>query len=290
MKSHWKLLMCAIGALIACGALPGCDDSTRPSSDREAPASPAAVTSITGDGEVILQWYPNGEWDLAGYRIYRNGQREGNYQRIGWAPAGVEGYADRDVLNGTTYWYAVSAVDEAGNESPLSRNEVFDTPRPEGRDVALSAQSVNPNDCAFDFSRYQVTDYNDPDADIAYISDASGRWMFALDVQGQPTTEIQDLGYHRSMDDVSWAPDQGWSPRAAVELIPGHIYVVLTRNDNFAKFRVTALAPDGVVFDWAYQVAQNNRELREGDPVVPVGQAARSTKTRLSVAGGPRGG
>jgi hypothetical protein len=48
----------------------------------------------------------------------------------------------------------------------------------------------------------------------------------------------------------------------------GHCYVVWTRDDHYAKFRVTDIqpaaggVPDRVVFDWAYQVDPGNRELR----------------------------
>ncbi len=95
--------------------------------------------------------------------------------------------------------------------------------------------------------------------------------MYALDVEGMPLTEIQDAGYHLYMDDVGWAPPDGWSPRGAVELIEGHIYVVWTRDDHYAKFRVTSLAPGRVIFDWAYQTAQGNQELKTQEPVVPAG-------------------
>lgn len=269
MKVHWRALLVASGLVVAGGLWSGCDESTRPSTDRMPPSSPAAVTSITGDGEVILEWYPNGEWDLAGYRIYRNDQAEGMYERIGWVPAGVETYVDRDVRNGLTYWYAVSAVDQDGNESELSRNEVFDTPRPEGRGAVLTEYSFDPRYCAWDFSTYSVVDYQDLAADMAYVLDQTGAWMLALDVPNAPLTEIQDMGYHASMDDISWAPIDGWSPTGAVELIPGHVYVVLTRDDHFAKFRVTDLTTDRVQFDWAYQIDRQNRELWASETVVP---------------------
>ena len=53
----------------------------------------------------------------------------------------------------------------------------------------------------------------------------------------------------------------GWSPTGSVELIVGHCYIVWTRDDNYAKFRVVALTSDAVTFDWAYQTARGNREL-----------------------------
>jgi len=229
------------------------------------------VDSITGDEEVIVVWYPNSEWDLSGYRVYRNNRPEGAYDRIAWVPAGRSEYADRDVENGVTYYYAVSAVDNNANESDLSSGLVDDTPRPEGRDLRLHNYYSDPEHqrCAYDFSLFQVTDYDDPDADIAYVDDGTnGAWMFGLeDPPGSGVfTELQDAGF-LGMDDLSVAPPEGWSPRAAVELIEGHTYAVWTRDDNYAKFRVVELHSTDVVIDWAYQVDPGNQELRE---VVPV--------------------
>jgi hypothetical protein len=44
-------------------------------------------------------------------------------------------------------------------------------------------------------------------------------------------------------------------------LIPGHCYLVWTRDNHYAKFRVTGLSPTVVSFDWAYQTDPGNPEL-----------------------------
>ena len=41
-------------------------------------------------------------------------------------------YVDDDVRNGSTYFYAVSAYDYDANESELTPEQVYDTPRPSG--------------------------------------------------------------------------------------------------------------------------------------------------------------
>jgi hypothetical protein len=78
---------------------------------------PSVPTGLTGTAanpvEVDLHW--NASSDVAGvtgYRVYRDGAL---YQSIG----NVTTYADT-VAAGSTHKYAVSAVDGAGNESPLS--------------------------------------------------------------------------------------------------------------------------------------------------------------------------
>ncbi len=272
--------MCVIAVLaLLILAAAGCDDSSSKPIDREAPAVPRGVTSITGDQEVTILWYPNSEWDLAGYRVYRSLTASGTYPRIGFVEATGSDYwasfIDRNVSNGTTYYYAVSAVDRDGNESDLSPEAVKDTPRPAGQGLRLSSYETNPHDSAYDFSRYTVTDYDDRDADMAFIhSPDSGEFMIGLNDPDDPQhpeyfTELQDAGFHE-MDDVTWAPINGWSPTAEVELIPEHVYVAWMRDDHYAKFRVISVGPSQVVLDWAYQIDPGNQELKQGAPARPV--------------------
>jgi hypothetical protein len=218
---------------------------------------------------VELRWFANEEYDLHGYRVYRSDESAGYYDRIGWVtghdPGSVyeEVYVDAPLPNGETFYYAVSAVDYSGNESELSWEEVFDTPRPEGTGLRLDNYYEDPRDCAYDFSRRQVTDYEDLDADIAYAYDGDTEvaWMWGLDDPDTGYwTELQDAG-RAEMDDITWAPVDGWSEQAAVELIVGHVYIVWTRDDHYAKFRVVELNRHEVEVDWAYQIAWRNQEL-----------------------------
>ena len=64
-----------------------------------------------------------------------------------------------------------------------------------------------------------------------------------------------------SLDAVDYAPSAGWAPTGSVEAIVGHCYVVRTRDMHYAKFQVTSVNPQTVSLDWAYQTAQNEREL-----------------------------
>ena len=57
-------------ALILSG-LSGCYIDTNDDRDNEPPAVPRGVRTITGDEQVIIEWYPNGEYDLAGYQVWR---------------------------------------------------------------------------------------------------------------------------------------------------------------------------------------------------------------------------
>jgi hypothetical protein len=87
------------------------------------PAQPAglqAVFSSVGQKPFIdLTWAPNMESDLAGYNVFR-WTEGGQPQKLNTQPLQVASYRDESVEPGRKYFYAVSAVDLRGNESPHS--------------------------------------------------------------------------------------------------------------------------------------------------------------------------
>ncbi|MBZ5575342.1 MAG: hypothetical protein LAP40_02140 [Acidobacteriia bacterium] len=81
------------------------------------PAVPTGLRATATPNSVELSWEGNREPDLAGYRIYRQAPG-GAFQKI--ADAAIPTYSDHAVESGKTYRYAVSAVDQTGNESSRS--------------------------------------------------------------------------------------------------------------------------------------------------------------------------
>jgi len=242
--------------------------------DTTPPTVPRGVSSVTGDHEVTVLWFESSEPDLAGYGVYRSNSADGAYTRIAEITGKGE-YVDRNVMNGVTYYYAVDAFDDAGNESELSPEDVFDTPRPAGYDVLLYARSSQPSLAGFDFSRGRRVAAGDPDADIEISYDVSDNALFvdAANVD----VDIQDFGYAKDLDALDWAPDNGWSKVGWCELIAGHAYAVWTADDHYAKFRVTSKNGMSVLVDWAYQVAVGNPELK---PVAVLDSAGTSPVKR----------
>ena len=245
----------------------GCNDSSSPR-DVTPPAAPRGLFSVTGDKSVTLSWLANTEGDLAGYRVYEAPCASGSncpYDRIG-ATAATQ-FVATGLTNGVTRYYAISAVDASGNESPLSYEDVFDTPRPAGS-TALNNFVNGTAGAGWDFSAFAKVDQTDPAADIFYGNNGSIAQMFATEVQVAPgqfiPNDIQDAGYATSLDAVDFSPvgaNAGWSPTGTVELIPGHCYIVWTWDDHYAKFRVTGVSSTTVSLDWAYQTAAGNPEL-----------------------------
>jgi hypothetical protein len=82
------------------------------------PGAPAGLSALAGVNTVELAWERNVEPDLRGYRVYR-ATGDGPMERIASlveSPA----YSDKTVESGKSYRYAVSAVDQTGNESAKS--------------------------------------------------------------------------------------------------------------------------------------------------------------------------
>jgi len=244
--------------VLAALGLSGCEDNTTaPPRDATPPAAPRGLFSVTGDGEVTLRWLANTELDVTGYRVYEAPCASGNscpYDRVGATSATQ--FVITGLTNGVTRFYAVAAVDHAGNESPLSYDAVFDTPRPAGV-ATLTNFVATPATAGWDFSAFSAKASTDPSTDIFFGYNGTVYEMFTPDL----LTNIQDAGFASSLDAVDWAPNGGWSPSGTVELIPGHCYVVWTRDDHYAKFRVTLLSASLLGFDWGYQTAAGNPEL-----------------------------
>lgn len=225
--------------------------------DHEPPSVPRGVNSITGDGEVMLTWYHNTEPDLAGYRVYRCPMPDGPYILIG--ETNLDYFLDCELINGKTYYYAVSAFDIHNNESELSYETVFDTPRPEGFNEKVFDYTEYPEYGGWDFSEYTLVPYNYAYCDFYFgYDDLNGTYYF---YSARPGTLIQDMGYTTSFDEISYAPSDGWSPSGMVEAIVGHTYIIWTWDNHFAKIRMTSLKPDYALFDWAYQIDPGNPEL-----------------------------
>ena len=82
------------------------------------PAAPTGASAIAGTTTIELNWDRNTESDFKNYRIFR-AAGSGNFEKIADAVE-APAFSDRAIVSGTAYRYAISAVDQAGNESPQS--------------------------------------------------------------------------------------------------------------------------------------------------------------------------
>ncbi len=81
------------------------------------PAVPAGVTAAAGINTIELAWERNTEPDFKEYVVYR-AAGNGPFENAG--ETDVPTFSDKAIQSGRTYRYAISAVDQAGNESGRS--------------------------------------------------------------------------------------------------------------------------------------------------------------------------
>ncbi|MBZ5539319.1 MAG: hypothetical protein LAN61_02245 [Acidobacteriia bacterium] len=99
------------------------------------PAAPQGLVAIFIPGgaalgpQVDLSWSLNLETDLAGYRVYRSDTAEGRGRLMTPSLLPAPAFRDMSVEAGHRYWYTVTAVDRAGNESLSDSPVSVDVPQ-----------------------------------------------------------------------------------------------------------------------------------------------------------------
>jgi len=89
------------------------------------PMAPRELTATPEENAVDLEWLENWDQDIDLYTVYRSTTSGGPYAFVGVAQGG--NYYDNTPIGGTTYYYVVTATDDAGQESAYS-NEAVVTP------------------------------------------------------------------------------------------------------------------------------------------------------------------
>jgi chitodextrinase len=84
--------------------------------DSTPPQPPQGLTVIAGEAEVLLNWSPNSEQDLAGYRIYKDNDNV----PIQTLASSTNSVSIPALTGNIEYQFQVSAVDTSGNESAKS--------------------------------------------------------------------------------------------------------------------------------------------------------------------------
>ena len=276
MKKHWILILTGIVA----ATLIGCEDDDNLVGFSEPPQPPQGVFSITGDQQVTIVWTGLWESDIVEYVIGWNDELFGEYEGFASVSASPRpddnqySFVDTDVSNGVTIFYAVWAVDREGQASDPSYEIVFDTPRPDGQ-ANLYSMSAQPSLAGFNLSTGDRVNWDAASADVFLTHDmiyydidtilndtpavvVDSTVVFTINANQDPNldrTDIQDMGYTLSFDDVGWAPDRGWSQLQAYEVIEGHTYVIWTNDLHYGKMRVNSTSQIELLvnFDWAYQ-------------------------------------
>ena len=97
---------------------------------------PTGLVIISGDKSVILHWDPNTETNLSGYNVYRSLSSGGSFVKKNTSVLTSLGFCDLTVSDGVTYYYQITAVTTASQESlpsvtlstvpnPFASNDAF---------------------------------------------------------------------------------------------------------------------------------------------------------------------
>jgi hypothetical protein len=110
---------------------------------------PLSVQNVYG-ADVTLAWDPNPEANLKGYKVYY-GSASGNYSIMvdvgNWTSLTISG-----LEAGKTYYFAATAYGPAGEESGMSGELRYDTPRPDSHFLSPTNASEGAASCTINAS------------------------------------------------------------------------------------------------------------------------------------------
>jgi hypothetical protein len=84
------------------------------------PAPPEGLVAVSGADVLSLSWEPKREPDFKGYRVWRRAENESDFVVLTPEPILENAYTDVSVEKNLRYHYAITAMDDLGNESRRS--------------------------------------------------------------------------------------------------------------------------------------------------------------------------
>jgi len=162
--------------------------------DEQAPAAPSNIVAIAGQSRIWLSWSTSIESDVAGYRVYYRAGQAGppwdGTAAVEGSPSPVAAVGTNTVLRGLEvnqiYHLAISAVDGAGNESPLAPVAPVTTVEGPPQPAAAVAVRFGTNGAAqLMWTLSEDDGYNDRDVvryDVLRAIRPGGEWSKAAEV------------------------------------------------------------------------------------------------------------
>jgi len=146
--------------------------SATPAGTTQIPAVPVGLTATAGNAQVSLTWTASS--GATSYNVKRSTSSGGPYTQVGSTTSAA--YIDNGLMNGTTYYYVVSAVDSAGESE--NSEQVSATPAaPVSADVTITidstkTQAISPYIYGLNF--YSGVTGAPPD--LTFDRDGGNRW------------------------------------------------------------------------------------------------------------------
>jgi fibronectin type 3 domain-containing protein len=173
--------------------------------DQSAPPIPQNVFADPSDLGIIVIWDNVAEGDLAGYNIYRSLEADSNFTRLNEVllPPDTGYYEDRATTLSDRYFYRVTAVDRAGNESDQSARSLslFQNYLPPLPPQGLRAEN-RPGGILV---RWQISDETDVQGYYVFRADSyNGELSQVSPLVGRDTIEYLDTSAYLSARGQYW--------------------------------------------------------------------------------------
>jgi hypothetical protein len=126
------------------------------------PRAPSGVTATPIAAGIRIDWQRNNELDIAGYRVYRRINEATGYDSLNVDLIPDTTFTDAQLTAENKYYYAVKAVDDSENYSPLSE-EVYGRPVTLDQGILIVDETTNtpnhPDSLQDAFYRYLLEGY-----------------------------------------------------------------------------------------------------------------------------------
>jgi len=250
--------------------------------ERLALQRPTWLTSISLNGAIRLDWsdtaYVLAPSAFEHYRVYSTGyDLDSSLCGTQWVLEGTtvsSAFLVSNLVNGVPRCYAVSAISVEGYESLWSPLR-DDTPRPDAYNILLKALDADPTTAGFRFwldangnhlvgpgELGVVMNGTNPAADFQVVRSAGQ--FFLQPIRAGTTVQTYGAVPVDGLTSIDYAPVSGYAA-TAVQAKPGWGYVFqMSGGDSFYRYgalRVSAVGPDYVIVDWAFQTDPGNPEL-----------------------------
>ena len=245
--------------------------------------SPTGLVSVSLSRAVQLSWSTSSRLSdpthFAYYRVYSSifNASQGRCDDNLWVLEGTtvsDDFLITGLTNGVRYCFTVSTISTDGHESlwSVARD---DTPRYDSRNVYLDAFEVAPATSGFDFYdpisllKGVVTSGTRAGIDFRLERRSNGLLYF-VPQRSDVSIALYSQDPVEDLTSIDIAPLDNAFSSSAISAVPGYAYVFRIGNVGSATYgavRVSHVGSDYVIFDWSWQSAPNNPELKIGQVI-----------------------
>ncbi len=195
---------------------------------RLVPSPPTGVATTPVSEGIQVDWLPNEELDLAGYRLYRRLNDNPTYDSLNTALLTDTTFIDQPLSGAHRYYYALRAFDLDGNHSPMS-DEAYGRPITLDQGILIvdeTRNGTNPPDSLQDefyryiMANYPYTEYEYGSAGEApvladFVPYSTVLWHADEYTDNYASDHVVDFASYLSLGGNMWFI--GWRPTANLE-------------------------------------------------------------------------